>query len=54
MIEEDYALQGRRSLRRLQLTVRHLREHFGDDRAARITADRLVATPTLAVPRALR
>ena len=43
MIEEDYMLQGRRSLRRLQLSLRHLREHFGDDRAVRITADRLTA-----------
>lgn len=43
MIEEDYALQGRRSLKRLQLSLRHLREHFGDDRAVRITADRLTS-----------
>jgi integrase len=43
MIEEDYALQGRRSLKRLQLSLRHLREHFGDDRAVRIAADRLTA-----------
>jgi integrase len=41
IIEADYALQGRRSLKRLQLSLRHLREHFGDDRAVRITADRL-------------
>src|SRR4051812_12974578 len=27
MIEEDYGLQGRRSLRRLRLSLRHLREH---------------------------
>ena len=43
IIEEDYVLQGRRSLKRLQLSLRHLRDHFGDDRAVRITADRLTA-----------
>jgi integrase len=43
IVEEDYRLQGRRSLNRLQLSLRHLREHFGDDRAVSITADRLTA-----------
>jgi integrase len=43
MIEEDYALQGRRSTPRLQLSLRRLREHFGEDSAVSITADRLTA-----------
>jgi integrase len=43
IIEADYVLQGRRSLKRLQLSLRHLREYFGDDRAVHITADRLVS-----------
>jgi integrase len=43
MIEQDYRLQGRRSMPRLQLSLRRLREHFGEDRAVRITADRLTA-----------
>jgi integrase len=41
IIEADYRLQGRRSMPRLQLSLHNLREHFGDERAVQITADRL-------------
>jgi len=41
MVEDDYRLNGRRSLRRALQSFQHLREHFGFDRALDITTDRL-------------
>lgn len=41
MIENDYAVNGRKSGTRLQTSLTRLREHFGDFRAIDITADRL-------------
>jgi integrase len=43
MVEDDYRLNGRRSLRRVVQSFAHLRRHFGFDRALDITADRLTA-----------
>ena len=43
MIEDDYRANGRKSLRRALLSVKHLREYFGHDRAVEITSDRIAA-----------
>jgi integrase len=40
-IESDYTVNGLRSLRRLRGSLKHLRRHFGADRAVDITADRI-------------
>ena len=41
MIETDYRVNGRRSIKRLQISLNHLREQFGDTRALDITTDRI-------------
>ncbi|HEV8198764.1 MAG TPA: site-specific integrase [Candidatus Polarisedimenticolia bacterium] len=41
MITDDYAINGRKSGVRLQTSLTRLREHFGEDRAIDLTADRL-------------
>ena len=43
MIVNDYKINGRRSLDRVQLSIRHLRGTFGHMRAIDITHDRLMA-----------
>lgn len=44
MLLNDYRANGRRSLRRINGAIRHLRQHFGDDaRAIDLTADRITA-----------
>lgn len=41
MIRTDYRLNGRRSTRRLEISLRHIAQTFGGDRASTITTDRL-------------
>src|SRR5262245_19940819 len=41
MLKADYEANERRSLDRALRSLKHLREHFGSDRAVRITLDRL-------------
>ena len=41
MLIVDYEINGKRSLESVRLSVRHLREFFGLDRAIDITADRV-------------
>jgi integrase len=41
MIVDDYAVNGHKSATRLATSLDRLREHFGEDRAIDITADRL-------------
>lgn len=43
MIENDYVVNRRRSLRRLKQVLAHLREHFAGLKAASITTDRIGA-----------
>lgn len=43
MVEDDYRLNSRRSVDRVQRALRHVREYFGDARALDVTADRIVA-----------
>jgi integrase len=43
MIRDDYALQGRRSTERLEISLAHLALQFSGTRAMAITADRLIA-----------
>src|SRR6266850_5645280 len=43
MILHDYAINGRKSVGRLQQSIAHLREAFGHARAIDITHDRLLA-----------
>src|SRR5262245_30710869 len=41
MLVADYAANGRKSLRRAQISIAHLREAFGNSRAIAISTDRL-------------
>jgi site-specific recombinase XerD len=41
MLIVDYEINGKRSLESVRLSIRHLREFFGLDRAVDITADRV-------------
>jgi integrase len=41
LIRADYKLQGRKSLRRAEISMVHLRAAFGTDRAVRITSERV-------------
>src|SRR5208282_5136375 len=43
MLENDYAINNRRSTRRLRASLKHLRKFFGLDRAVDIGADRIGA-----------
>ena len=43
MLEDDYRVNGRKSLDRAQLSIRHLREYFGTTHAIDITPDRISA-----------
>jgi integrase len=43
IIRNDYKVQGRKSLPRLQTALGHLAEHFGGEKALAITTDRLNA-----------
>ena len=43
LVEDDYRLNGHRSLDRVQRAFKRLRSHFGYDRAVEITPDRLAA-----------
>jgi integrase len=49
MVEDDYRLNGRRSLGRAMRSFKHLREPFGFDRAVDITSDRLTAYARLRI-----
>src|SRR5258706_10998668 len=46
IIENEYKINGRKSLDRLLLSIKHLRETFGHMRAIDITHDRLLAYAT--------
>jgi integrase len=43
MLRDDYRINGRRSLRRAEISIEHLRAAFGSARAMSITADRIAA-----------
>jgi integrase len=43
IIRNDYKVRGRKSLPRLQTSLRHLEAHFGGEKALAITTDRLNA-----------
>jgi integrase len=49
MVEDDYRLNGRRSVARVVQSFKRLRQHFGFDRALDITPDRLTAYARLRV-----
>jgi integrase len=41
MLRDDYRVNGRRSLRRVETSLTHLLDHFGGARAVTVTADRV-------------
>lgn len=43
LVRNDYIVRGRRSLARLEISLAHLEDHFGNCRALAITADRVTA-----------
>ncbi len=43
MLLDDYRINERKSLKRVQISLKHLREFFGRSRALEITPDRVAA-----------